>query len=173
MCVLGLGLIGGSVVRAAAAAGREVFGYNRSVEAVAAAGGVDAARGHAAAGVLVLVGLGAGVTAGHAFKVVPMLVWTGRYAARMGTPGTPTLSDLYPARLAHVEPVAFAAGLALLVAGVLAGSRGLAAGGACALLASALAVAGAVADCVFGRGRAAAATSVHPTSSSTHTKGGA
>ncbi|BCI55710.1 prephenate dehydrogenase [Mycolicibacterium litorale] len=37
MCVLGLGLIGGSVMRAAAAAGREVFGYNRSVEGVAAA----------------------------------------------------------------------------------------------------------------------------------------
>lgn len=37
VCVLGLGLIGGSVMRAAAAAGREVFGYNRSVEAVAAA----------------------------------------------------------------------------------------------------------------------------------------
>lgn len=32
MCVLGLGLIGGSIVRAAAAAGRDVFGYNRSVE---------------------------------------------------------------------------------------------------------------------------------------------
>ncbi|CKN69704.1 prephenate dehydrogenase [Mycobacterium tuberculosis] len=32
MCVLGLGLIGGSIMRAAAAAGREVFGYNRSVE---------------------------------------------------------------------------------------------------------------------------------------------
>ncbi|AEV72605.1 prephenate dehydrogenase [Mycolicibacterium rhodesiae NBB3] len=37
VCVLGLGLIGGSVMRAAAAAGREVFGYNRSVEAVTAA----------------------------------------------------------------------------------------------------------------------------------------
>ena len=37
VCVLGLGLIGGSVMRAAAAAGREVFGYNRSVEAVQAA----------------------------------------------------------------------------------------------------------------------------------------
>jgi prephenate dehydrogenase len=37
VCVLGLGLIGGSVLRAAAAAGREVFGYNRSVEGVAAA----------------------------------------------------------------------------------------------------------------------------------------
>ncbi|MGB3354869.1 MAG: prephenate dehydrogenase/arogenate dehydrogenase family protein, partial [Mycobacterium sp.] len=38
VCVVGLGLIGGSVMRAATAAGREVFGYNRSVD------GVDAAR---------------------------------------------------------------------------------------------------------------------------------
>ncbi|ORB64665.1 prephenate dehydrogenase [Mycolicibacterium tusciae] len=37
VCVVGLGLIGGSVMRAAAAAGREVFGYNRSIEAVSAA----------------------------------------------------------------------------------------------------------------------------------------
>ncbi|RDH77475.1 prephenate dehydrogenase [Mycolicibacterium moriokaense] len=37
VCVLGLGLIGGSVVRAAASAGREVFGYNRSAEGVRAA----------------------------------------------------------------------------------------------------------------------------------------
>jgi prephenate dehydrogenase len=34
---LGLGLIGGSVMRAVAAAGREVFGYNRSVESAQAA----------------------------------------------------------------------------------------------------------------------------------------
>lgn len=37
MCVLGLGLIGGSLMRAAAAAGRTVFGYNRSVEGADAA----------------------------------------------------------------------------------------------------------------------------------------
>ena len=37
MCVLGLGLIGGSLVRAAAAAGRDVFGYNRSNDGVTAA----------------------------------------------------------------------------------------------------------------------------------------
>ncbi|WP_457149033.1 prephenate dehydrogenase [Mycobacterium sp. URHB0021] len=37
MCVVGLGLIGGSVMRAATAAGREVFGYNRSVDGVQAA----------------------------------------------------------------------------------------------------------------------------------------
>jgi prephenate dehydrogenase len=34
VCLLGLGLMGGSIMRAAAAAGREVFGYNRSVEGV-------------------------------------------------------------------------------------------------------------------------------------------
>jgi prephenate dehydrogenase len=37
VCVLGLGLIGGSLMRAAQAAGRDVFGYNRSVDGVAAA----------------------------------------------------------------------------------------------------------------------------------------
>jgi prephenate dehydrogenase len=35
--VLGLGLIGGSIMRAATEAGREVFGYNRSIEGVQAA----------------------------------------------------------------------------------------------------------------------------------------
>lgn len=38
VCVLGLGLIGGSLLRASAAAGRETFGYNRSHE------GADGAR---------------------------------------------------------------------------------------------------------------------------------
>lgn len=37
VCVLGLGLIGGSLMRAAVAAGRQVFGYNRSIDGVAAA----------------------------------------------------------------------------------------------------------------------------------------
>ncbi|MCV6973020.1 prephenate dehydrogenase [Mycobacterium bourgelatii] len=44
VCVLGLGLIGGSILRAAAGAGREVFGYNRSVEGAqgATSAGYDA-----------------------------------------------------------------------------------------------------------------------------------
>ena len=37
VCVLGLGLIGGSLMRAAAAAGRDVYGYNRSVDGAQAA----------------------------------------------------------------------------------------------------------------------------------------
>lgn len=44
VCVLGLGLIGGSLLRAAAAAGRPVCGYNRSAPSAAAAraGGFEA-----------------------------------------------------------------------------------------------------------------------------------
>ncbi|HEY0225168.1 MAG TPA: prephenate dehydrogenase [Mycobacterium sp.] len=44
MCVLGLGLMGGSIMRAVAAQGRAVFGYNRSVEGAhgAIADGFDA-----------------------------------------------------------------------------------------------------------------------------------
>lgn len=37
MCVLGLGLIGGSLLRAAVTSGREAFGYNRSYQGVEAA----------------------------------------------------------------------------------------------------------------------------------------
>ena len=37
VCVLGLGLIGGSVLRAAVSAGRQAFGYNRSIEGSQAA----------------------------------------------------------------------------------------------------------------------------------------
>jgi prephenate dehydrogenase len=37
VCVLGLGLIGGSILRVATAGGREAFGYNRSVEGAQAA----------------------------------------------------------------------------------------------------------------------------------------
>ncbi|KUI06111.1 prephenate dehydrogenase [Mycobacterium sp. IS-3022] len=61
--MVGLGLIGGSVMRAAAAAGREVFGYNRSLEAVQAAVAdgfdasedLDATLGRAAAGNALIV----------------------------------------------------------------------------------------------------------------------
>lgn len=44
VCVLGLGLIGGSIMRALAGTGREIFGYNRSVQGTrgAIADGFDA-----------------------------------------------------------------------------------------------------------------------------------
>lgn len=90
--------------------------------------------------VLGLVGLACGVTAGHLFKIVPMLVWTGRFASLAGTPGAPKLSDLYPHRLAVTEQVLFTAGLAVLLAGIGAGSPPVAVAGAAGVAASAVMV---------------------------------
>jgi hypothetical protein len=113
------------------------------------AGTWDPYRAVIPATILALVGMGAGITSGHLFKVVPMLVWTGRFAALAGTPGAPRLADLYPAPLAAAEQVAFAAGLALLAGGTAAGSAPLARAGAVLLVVAALAVAAAVATCVL------------------------
>ena len=104
---------------------------------------------------LALVGTGAGMTSGHLFKVVPMLVWTGRYAHMAGAPGAPRLADLYPGPLALVEQIAFAAGLALLAAGTGTGSATAARAGAALLVLAAAAVAAAVGVCVLGRPGAA------------------
>ncbi|MGD9696194.1 MAG: hypothetical protein AB7V42_11100 [Thermoleophilia bacterium] len=115
------------------------------------AGPGDPRRAAIPATILAVVGLGAGVTSGHMFKVVPMLVWTGRYAHLAGTPGAPRLSDLYPAPLAAVEAAAFAAGLALLTGGVAAGAPLVARAGALLLVVAAAAVASAVAVVVLRR----------------------
>ncbi len=108
-----------------------------------------------------LVGLGAGVTSGHLFKVVPMLVWTGRYAHLAGVGGAPKLSDLYPAPLATVEQWAFLTGFALLVAGTARGNGTIAEIGAGLLVLAAAALAVAVATIVVGHPRARSAPSTH------------
>jgi hypothetical protein len=118
---------------------------------MAAAGMVATPRAATAAGVLVLVGLGCGVTAGHLFKVLPMLVWTGRFAHLAGTPGAPRLSDMYPRRLAVAEQAAFLAGLVLLTVGALAASVPAAVAGAALLAVAAVAVAAAAVACVTRR----------------------
>lgn len=119
------------------------------------AGDGDVVRAAISAGLLILVGLGVGVTAGNLFKMVPMLVWTGRFAHRVGMPGTPRLADLYPARLALAEVGAFTVGLALLVGGVAAHSAAVAQAGASLLILSALATAAAVAGCLTHAARSA------------------
>lgn len=91
------------------------------------------------AGLCILIGLGAGVTSGHLFKILPMIVWTGRFAGLAGTGHAPRLSDMYPARLALAEQAAFAAGMLALVTGCIARTPGLAAvGGDLVALAAAL-----------------------------------
>ena len=109
----------------------------------------------------VLVGLGAGVTSGHLFKVLPMLVWTGRYAHLAGVGGAPKLSDLYPAPLAIVEQWAFLTGFALLVGGTAGGNGTVAEVGAGLLLVAAAAVAIAVVTIVVGRPRVRSTPVIH------------
>ena len=117
--------------------------------------------------VAVLVGLGAGVTSGHLFKVVPMLVWTGRYSQLAGVGGAPKLSGLYPTTLATVEQGAFLAGLALLVGGITGESGAVAEVGAALLLLAAGAVVVAVTLVVVGRPRTGLAPLLHPSAEPT------
>lgn len=135
------------------------------------AGWGDPYRAAVPAAILAVIGLGAGVTSGHLFKVLPMLVWTGRFARLAGTPGAPRLSDLYPAQLAVAEQAAFAAGLVLLSAGAGFGWESVARGGALLLLGSALAVAAAAAACVLRPGPGPAAPAAFEPSVQTPMRG--
>ncbi|MCC6831505.1 MAG: hypothetical protein IT200_09190 [Thermoleophilia bacterium] len=121
------------------------------IPGIAWVAGASVVRASIPAVLLLAVGLGCGVTSGHLFKVVPMLVWTGRWADLAGTPGVPTLSDLVPQRIALAEQAAFAAGLAALVGGVAAHAPAVARAGAVLLCAASLAVAAAVAVCASAR----------------------
>ncbi|WP_407686180.1 prephenate dehydrogenase [Mycobacterium sp. HUMS_1102779] len=106
MCVLGLGLIGGSIMRAAAAAGREVFGYNRSVEGAHAA----VADGFAASTDLAETLTRAADTGALIVLAVPMPALAAMLA-RVGefAPDCP-LTDVTSAKCAVLDEVA-AAGL--------------------------------------------------------------
>ncbi len=115
------------------------------------AGAGDPYRAAVPATLLIVVGMGAGITSGHLFKVVPMLVWTGRFAHLAGTPGAPRLSDLYPGPLAIAEQIAFAGGLGLVTVGAATGSSAVTRAGAVLLLFAAAAVVVAVAACVLRR----------------------
>jgi hypothetical protein len=60
-------------------------------------------------------------TLGQLYKIVPFLVWTHRFAPRMGKQKVPLLKDLYPQRLANAGFVALLTGLLVAAAGILAG----------------------------------------------------
>jgi nitrite reductase (NO-forming) len=131
--------------------------------AVATAGIVFAATGTATAldvavpvALCLLIGFGAGAASGHMFKILPMVVWTGRYAALAGTGMAPRLSDMYPGRLALLEQVTFGAGLLALVVGCLTDAPALARAGAGLLVLAALTLLAAALLIVFRTPRRAA-----------------
>jgi cbb3-type cytochrome oxidase subunit 1 len=68
-------------------------------------------------------------TLGQLYKIVPFLVWTHRFAPKMGKERVPLLKDLYPLPLARGGFMALVAGLVLAVAGILSGLLPLVQGG--------------------------------------------
>jgi hypothetical protein len=108
-----------------------------------------------------LIGFGAGAASGHTFKILPMVVWTGRYAAMAGTGMAPRLSDMYPGRLALLEQVTFDAGLLALVVGCLTDAPALARAGAGLLVLAALTLLAAAVLIVFRTPRRAAPAPAH------------
>jgi hypothetical protein len=106
----------------------------------------DPADAAVPAALLGLVGLAAGVTAGHIMIMVPTMCWVARFSgARRGDGIPPPVALLAPPALGWCEGIAFASGLGLLVAGVLAAEPVVARAGAVALAVSALGVVASVA----------------------------
>ena len=60
-------------------------------------------------------------TLGQLYKIVPFLVWTHRFAPRMGRERVPLLKDMYPLPLAAAGFVALGAGLVVATGGILTG----------------------------------------------------
>ncbi|MFB6078810.1 MAG: hypothetical protein ABEJ80_07530 [Halarchaeum sp.] len=70
---------------------------------------------------LLVVGAVGFVVLGTLYHVVPFLVWTDRYADRLGLETVPTLDDLYDDRSARVDFALTGGGAALWAGGALAG----------------------------------------------------
>jgi hypothetical protein len=79
------------------------------------------ARLQLAYAVMALAGWIGLTTLGQLYKIVPFLVWTHRFAPRMGKEQVPLLKDLYPRRLADAGFAALLIGLVAAVAGILLG----------------------------------------------------
>jgi hypothetical protein len=72
----------------------------------------------------VLVGLLGGIilyVIGFFYKIVPLLAWTARFSGKTSTPGTPTVADLFSARVARVQLAVMILGLVTLATAIMTG----------------------------------------------------
>jgi hypothetical protein len=89
----------------------------------------------------VTVGLLGGIivlVTGFFYKIVPMLAWVGRYRGKASDPGTPTIAQMFSARVATDQLVLTASAIVALAMGILSGSTAVAYGGASLFLAGVL-----------------------------------
>jgi hypothetical protein len=73
---------------------------------------------------------------GMLYKVVPFLVWFGRYSSLVGRYKVPTLADLYSPRLQVIGYWTYLSALAVLAGGIVLASEPLVRAGACVLAGS-------------------------------------
>jgi hypothetical protein len=86
--------------------------------------GIQAMSGRLAI-VYVLAGLVAGVilfVCGFFYKIVPLLAWTARFGGRGSAAATPTVAQLFSARVAGVQLAVMVSALVLLSVAIMAGS---------------------------------------------------
>ncbi len=79
------------------------------------------ARLQLAYAVMALAGWLGLTTLGQLYKIMPFLVWSHRFAPKMGRERVPLLQDMYPLRVAQVGFALLAAGLVAATCGILAG----------------------------------------------------
>jgi hypothetical protein len=72
---------------------------------------------------------------GFFYKIVPLLAWTVRYRDRMGKGTAPTVAETFSSRIAHAQLAVMTSGIALLGAGIGAGSAHVTRSGAVLFLA--------------------------------------
>lgn len=102
----------------------------------------------------IIVGLLGGIilyVQGFFYKIVPLLAWTARFSGKTGAAGTPTVADLFSARVATVQLGLMTAGVAALGAGALSGSSALAFTGASFFLAGVLLFVSQIGRIAFGK----------------------
>ncbi len=87
-------------------------------------------------GLLALPGFMGTMVVGQLYKIVPVLIWLHRFSAYVGLKKVPTASELLDERARNVQAVSMFGGLALILAGVLAGPAPLRLAGAALFLLS-------------------------------------
>ena len=89
----------------------------------------------------VMLGLVGGLSlyvVGQFYKIVPFLAWIVRFRAVVGRRPVPAVADLYSARAARLDLIAFSLGIPAMAAGVLFGSTGVVRLGSALFLAAVL-----------------------------------
>lgn len=92
-------------------------------------------------GITALLGFMSSLIMGEMYKILPFLVWYNKYAAKAGLEPVPTLGEMVHGRLAQWTFLAFCAGIAGMVAGVMMASQPVFGAGAAVMFLASLAFA--------------------------------